>query len=64
MDEADPRAKLEPFQAQIGTWATEATHPAVETVARRTVTFEWLEGGQAAIQLGWLGRANRTHDRR
>jgi hypothetical protein len=59
MDEADPRAKLEPFQALIGTWATEATHPAVETV-----TFERLEGGQAAIQLGWLGRANRTHDRR
>ena len=35
MDEADPGAKLEPFQALIGEWTIEMTHPAVEdTVVR------------------------------
>jgi hypothetical protein len=55
---------LEPFDAPIGSWATEATHPAVEAVVPGTVTFEWLEGGQAANRFGWFGRAERTHDRR
>lgn len=35
---------LEPFHALIGTWATDATHPAVDAVVPGTVTFEWLEG--------------------
>ena len=30
MDEADPRAKLEPFQVLIGEWTIEMTHPMVE----------------------------------
>ena len=36
MDKADhPRAKLEPFQALIGEWTIEITHPMVEdTVVR------------------------------
>jgi hypothetical protein len=62
MTKRDP--SLEPPDALIGTWATEAAHRAVDTVARGTVTFAWLEGGQAANQLGWFGRANRTHARR
>ena len=57
MDEADPRAKLEPFQALIGEWAIEMTHPMVEdTVVRGRVTYEWLEGGRFLIQ-----RAGNDH---
>src|SRR5215217_8679029 len=42
MDEADPRAKLEPFQALIGEWTIEMTHPMVEdTVVRGRATYEW-----------------------
>ena len=61
MTERDPA--LEPFDALIGTWATEATHRLVDAVVPGTVTFEWLEGGQAANPVGSFGRANRTHDR-
>jgi hypothetical protein len=43
MTERDPA--LEPFDALIGTWATEATHPLVDEVVPRSITFEWLEGG-------------------
>jgi len=51
MDEADPRAMLEPFQALIGEWTIEMTHPVVEdTVVRGRVTYEWLEGGRFLIQ--------------
>jgi hypothetical protein len=51
MDEADPKAKLEPFQALIGEWTIEMTHPMVEdTVVRGRVTYEWLEGGRFLIQ--------------
>jgi hypothetical protein len=51
MDEADPRAKLEPFQALIGEWTIEMTHPIVEDmVIRGRVTYEWLEGGRFLIQ--------------
>jgi hypothetical protein len=51
MDEADPRAKLEPFEALIGEWAIELTHPTVEnTVVRGRASFEWLEGGRFLIQ--------------
>src|SRR5829696_3310932 len=45
VDKADPRAKLEPFQALIGEWTIEMTHPMVEdTVVRGRATYEWLEG--------------------
>ena len=51
MDEADPRAKLEPFQALIGKWAIEMTHPMLEDAAvRGRATYEWLEGGRFLIQ--------------
>ena len=51
MDEADPRAKLEPFEALIGEWTSEMTHPMVEdTVVRGRATYEWLEGGRFVIQ--------------
>ena len=51
MNEADPRAKLEPFQALIGEWTIEMTHPMVEdTVVRGRATYEWLEGGRFLIQ--------------
>jgi hypothetical protein len=41
---------MTPFDALIGTWATEATHPQFdETVTGRTM-FEWLTGGKYLIQ--------------
>jgi hypothetical protein len=51
MDEADTRAKLEPYQALIGEWTIEMTHPMVEgTVVGGRTTFEWLDGGRFLIQ--------------
>ena len=51
MNEADPRAKLEPFQALIGEWTIEMTHPMVENrVVRGRVTYELLEGDRFLIQ--------------
>jgi hypothetical protein len=51
VNEADPRAKLEPFEALIGEWTVELTHPAFEgTVIRGRTTYEWLEGGRFLIQ--------------
>jgi hypothetical protein len=43
MTERDPA--LEPFDALIGTWDTEATHPEIDAVVPGTATFEWFEGG-------------------
>jgi hypothetical protein len=48
MTERDPL--LEPFDALIGTWATEATHPLADEVVLGSITFEWLEGGRFLIQ--------------
>ena len=51
MDEADPSAKLEPFQALIGEWTIEMTHSMVkDTVVRGRATYEWLEGERFLIQ--------------
>jgi hypothetical protein len=41
---------LEQFDALIGTWDTEATHPAVDAVVPGTVTYEWLEGGHFIVE--------------
>ena len=42
---------LEAFDALIGTWTTEATHPMLEgVVVPGRYTFEWLEGGKFLIQ--------------
>ena len=48
MGERDPA--LEPFDALIGTWATEATHPLFDAVVGGSVTFEWLDGGHFLVQ--------------
>ncbi len=48
MTDQDPL--LEPFEALIGTWATEATHPLVDVLVPGSITFEWLEGGRFLIQ--------------
>ena len=45
----DRNPALEPFDALIGTWATEAVHPMVDAVVQGSVTFEWLEGGQFIV---------------
>jgi hypothetical protein len=41
---------LEPFDALVGTWATEATHPALDAVVPGSTTFEWLEGKRFLVQ--------------
>jgi hypothetical protein len=40
---------LEPFDALIGTWSTEAKHRLVDEVVTGTVAFEWLEGGHFVV---------------
>src|SRR3954451_6098940 len=47
MTDRDPM--LEPFDALIGTWSTEATHPMVDEVVTGSATFEWLEGGHFVV---------------
>jgi hypothetical protein len=48
---------LEPFDALIGTWSTEATHPMLDAVVPGIVTYEWLEGGRFLVQ-----RTHNDHD--
>jgi hypothetical protein len=48
MTDRDPA--LEPYDALIGTWATEATHPMLDAVVPGEITFEWLAGGTFLIQ--------------
>jgi len=48
MTDRDPA--LEPFDALIGTWATEATHPKLDAIVQGSSTFEWLEGGRFLVQ--------------
>jgi hypothetical protein len=55
MTDRDPA--LEPFDALIGTWATEATHPLFDGVVPGSVTFEWLEGGRFLIE-----RSHNDHE--
>jgi hypothetical protein len=52
MSDRDP--KLAPFDALIGAWTTEATHPKFDGgVVTGRVTYEWLEGGHYLIQRSW-----------
>lgn len=44
------RPDMRPFDALIGTWATEATHPQLDGVVPGRVTFEWFDGGRFLIQ--------------
>lgn len=55
MTERDPA--LEPFDALIGTWATEATHPMFDGVVTGGMTLEWLEGGHFIVQ-----RSHNDHE--
>ena len=55
MTERDPT--LEPFDALIGTWDTEVTHPKIDGVVAGSVTFEWLEGGRFLVQ-----RSHNDHE--
>jgi hypothetical protein len=48
---------LEPFDALIGTWATEATHPMFDGVVQGRLTLEWLEGGHFIVQ-----RSHNDHE--
>jgi hypothetical protein len=48
MPDRDPA--LEQFDALIGTWATEATHPMFDGVVPGATTWEWLEGGRFLVQ--------------
>ena len=42
---------MEPFEALIGEWAIELTHPMIgDMVVRGRTTYEWLEGGRFMIQ--------------
>jgi hypothetical protein len=41
---------LVPFAALIGTWDTEASHPAFEGTVPGSASFEWLEGRRFLIQ--------------
>jgi hypothetical protein len=55
MSERDPA--LEGFEALIGTWDTEATHPMFDGVVPGAITFEWLEGGHFIVQ-----RSHNDHE--
>jgi hypothetical protein len=48
MTERDPA--MEPFDALIGTWDTEATHPKFDGAVPGSTSFEWLEGGHFLVQ--------------
>src|SRR5690242_14798787 len=47
---SDRHPALEPFEALIGTWDTEAKHRLVDEVVPGSITYEWLEGGRFLIQ--------------
>jgi hypothetical protein len=55
MTDRDPA--LEPFDALIGTWDTEAKHRLVDEVVQGSVTFEWLVGGHFLVQ-----RSHNDHE--
>lgn len=48
---------LLPFEALIGTWVTEATHPMFDGVVAGRTTFEWLEGGHFMVE-----RSHNDHE--
>lgn len=46
----EPKPELEPLNHLVGTWTTEATHPAMPgVVVRGTAVVEWLEGRRFLI---------------
>ena len=56
-DMTERDAALEPFDALIGTWVTEATHPQFDAVVPGRTTYEWLEGGHFLVQ-----RSHNDHE--
>jgi hypothetical protein len=51
MTRRESRDQLEPFEALVGSWATEATHPMLEgVVVPGDITLEWLEGKRFLVQ--------------
>jgi hypothetical protein len=48
---------LEPFDALVGTWSTEATHPALDAVVPGSTRFEWFEGSHFLVQ-----RSHHDHE--
>jgi hypothetical protein len=56
MTQRDPA--LEPFDALVGTWATEATHPQFDGVVAGSVAYEWLEGRRFLVQ-----RSHNDHEK-
>jgi hypothetical protein len=57
MAESERDSALEPFDALIGTWATEATHLMFNGVVAGSTTFEWLEGGHFILE-----RSHNDHE--
>ena len=55
MTQRDPL--LTPFEALVGSWATEASHPLVDAVVHGRVTFEWWAGGHFLLQ-----RSHQQHE--
>jgi predicted Zn-dependent protease len=45
-----PDPALQAFDALVGTWDTEATHPLFDGVVAGRTTFAWLEGGRFLVQ--------------
>ena len=51
MNSSQPHPDLEGFDALVGEWTTEATHPFFPSlVVQGESAFEWLEGGHFLIQ--------------
>jgi hypothetical protein len=46
----DDEPDMRPFEALVGTWTTEATHPLLDGAATGRAIFEWLDGGKFLIQ--------------
>jgi hypothetical protein len=49
IDMTDRHPALEPFEALIGTWDTEAKHRLIDEVVPGSVSYEWLEGGRFLV---------------
>jgi hypothetical protein len=56
-DDADARARIQPFGALIGDWTLEMTHPAFpDVIVKGQARFEWLNGERFLVQ-----RAENDH---
>jgi hypothetical protein len=51
MSSRDPA--LEPFEALIGAWDTEAAHPLFDGVVPGRLELSWLEGERFVVQRSW-----------